>query len=134
MQYRGTVNEVELIGWMGQDPEMRFTPQGTAVTIISVATKRPSHADSEPKTDWIAVEAWEKLAEQINTHLRKGSRVRVVGHLVTSSWEDRESGQRRSKMVVRAESVLFLDSRSRDAAESADEDLDPALLAEGMPF
>ena len=134
MQFRGAVNEVELIGWMGQDPEMRFTAQGTAVTTISVATKRPSHANGEIKTDWMAVEAWERLAEQITTHLRKGSRVRVNGHLVTSSREDRESGQRRSKMVVRAESVLFLDSRSRDAAESADEDLDPALLAEGMPF
>ena len=85
MEYRGTVNTVELIGWLGQDPEMRFTPQGTAVTTISVATKRPSHANGEIKTDWITVEAWEKLAEQINTHLRKGSRVRVVGYLVTSS-------------------------------------------------
>ena len=112
MQYRGTVNEVELIGWMDQDPEMRYTPQGIAVTTISVATKRPSHANGEIKTEWIQVEAWERLAEQINTHLRKGSRVRVNGHLVTSSWEDRESGQRRSKMVVRAESVLFLDGRA----------------------
>ena len=130
MQYRGTVNEVELIGWMGQDPEVRFTAQGTAVTTISVATKRPSHANGEIKTDWIQVEARVKLAEQITTHLRKGSRVRVVGHLVTSSWEDRENGARRSKMIVRAESVLFLDSRpvAPESAELAEE------LVEDLPF
>ena len=130
MQYRGTVNEVELIGWIGQDPEMRYTPQGTAVTTISVATKRPSHANGEIKTDWITVEAWEKLAEQINSNLRKGSRVRVNGHLVTSSWEDRESGQRRSKLVVRADRVLFLDSRpaAPESEELAEE------LVEHLPF
>ena len=130
MQYRGTVNEVELIGWMGQDPEMRFTPQGTAVVTISVATKRPSHANGEIKTDWITVEAWERLAEQINESLRKGSRVRVSGHLVTSSWEERESGQRRSKMVVRAESVLFLDGRASSETEDrlGDEQLEEMPL------
>jgi single-strand DNA-binding protein len=127
MQYRGTVNEVEVIGWMGQDPEMRFTPQGTAVVSISVATKRPSHANGEIKTDWIAIEAWERLAEQINTHLRKGSRVRVAGHLVTSSWEDRQTGQRRFKMVVRADSVLFL-----DGVASAEEDMGEQELAEEL--
>jgi single-strand DNA-binding protein len=130
MQFRGTVNEVEVIGWMGSDPEMRFTPQGTAVVTITVATKRPSHATGEIKTDWIQVEAWEKLAEQINTHLRKGSRVRVRGYLVSSSWEDRESGQRRSKMVVRAESVLFLDGRASTETENL---LEEEQLEE-MPF
>ena len=130
MQFRGTVNEVELIGWIGQDPEMRFTPQGAAVTTLSLATKRPSHANGEIKTDWITVEAWEKLAEQINSNLRKGSRVRVVGHLVTSSWEDRESGQRRFKMIVRADRVLFLDSRpaAPEGEELAEE------LVEDLPF
>ena len=130
MQFRGTVNEIELIGWIGQDPEMRFTAQGTAVTTMTVATKRTSHANGEIKTDWITVEAWEKLAEQINTHLRKGSRVRVVGHLVTSSWEDRESGQRRLKMIIRADRVLFLDNRpmAPDGEELAEE------LVEDLPF
>ena len=113
MQYRGTVNEVELIDWIGQDPEMRYTPQGTAVTTISVATKWPNHANGEIKTDWIAVEAWEKLAEQ-----------------VTSSWEDRESGQRRSKMLVRADNVLFLDGRASSETENLleEEQLEEILL------
>ena len=130
MQFRGTVNEVEIIGWMGQDPEMRFTPQGTPVVTISVATKRPSHANGEIKTDWIVIEAWAKLAEQINANLRKGSRVRVVGHLVTSAWEDRESGQRRFKMIVRADRVLFLDNRptAPEGEELAEE------LVEDLPF
>jgi single-strand DNA-binding protein len=128
MQYRGTVNEVEVIGWMGQDPEMRYTPQGTPVVSISVATKRPSHANGEIKTDWIAIEAWEKLAEQINNNLRKGSRVRVAGHLVTSSWEDRETGARRSKMVVRADSVLFLDGVATAEEHMVQEELAEELI------
>jgi single-strand DNA-binding protein len=126
MQFQGTANNVEIIGWLGADPEQRFIPSGAAVTSFSVATKRPSHSGGEPKTEWIPVEAWERLAELIARHLHKGSRVRVVGLLTTRSWEDRETGQRRSRMVVRAENVLFLDARQpldEDKAEEAMETL-----------
>jgi single-strand DNA-binding protein len=97
MQFQGTANNVEIIGWLGADPEQRFIPNGAAVTSFSVATKRPSHSGGEPKTEWIPVEAWERLAEVIARHLHKGSRVRVTGMLIIRSWEDRETGQRRSR-------------------------------------
>ena len=120
---KGTVNRVELVGWVGADPEQRFIPSGAAVISFRVATKRwAGRSDDGSRavdTDWTAVEAWEKLAEQCGRFLRKGSRVRVVGSLHTQSWEDRESGQKRYKTLVRAEEVLFLDARQERAAEAA---------------
>ena len=73
---------------------------------------------------------WEKLAERCAQSLHKGSRGRVVGSLHTQSWEDRESGQKRYKTLVRAEEVLFLDARQERAAEA--EAL--AEVAEDLPF
>jgi single-strand DNA-binding protein len=130
MQYRGTVNSFEAIGWLGNDPELRYTPSGAAVANFGVATKRPSHTDGE-KTEWIPVECWEQLAEVIARHLHKGSRVRVVGLLTTRSWEDRESGHRRSKMVIRAEDVLFLDARQPLVQNEAEATIE---IAEDLPF
>jgi single-strand DNA-binding protein len=132
-QIKGTVNRVELVGWIGAEPEQRFIPSGTAVCSFRVATKRWSGRSDDGsrtvETDWTTVEAWEKLAERCAQSLHKGSRVRVVGSLHTRSWEDRESGQKRYKTVIRAEEVLFLDARPElDAAEAAEE------AVEDLPF
>ncbi len=131
---KGTVNRVELVGWIGAEPEQRFIPSGAAVISFRVATKRwVGRSDDGSRTvdtDWTAVEAWEKLADQCGRFLHKGSRVRVVGSLHTQSWEDRESGQKRYKTLVRAEEVLFLDTRQEQAAETeAVEE-----LVEALPF
>src|SRR5215210_9212700 len=131
---KGTVNRVELVGWIGAEPEQRFIPSGAAVISFRVATKRwAGRSDDGSRTvdtDWTAVEAWEKLAEQCGRFLHKGSRVRVVGSLHTQSWEDRESGQKRFKTVVRPEDVLFLNTRERaqDEAEAVEE------AVEDLPF
>ena len=130
---KGTVNRVELVGWIGAEPEQRFIPSGTAVCSFRVATKRWSGRSDDGsrtvETDWTTVEVWEKLAERCAQFLHKGSRVRVVGSLHTQSWEDRESGQKRYKTLVRAEEVLFLDARPEQAAEAATEE-----LVEDLPF
>jgi single-strand DNA-binding protein len=114
-QIKGTVNRVELVGWIGAEPEQRFLPSGAAVCNFRVATKRWAGRGEDGsrtvETDWTPVEAWEKLAEVCTRVLHKGSRVRVAGSLHTRSWEDRETGQKRFKTVVRAEEVLFLDAR-----------------------
>jgi single-strand DNA-binding protein len=114
-QIKGTVNRVELIGWTGDAPEQRLLASGTAVVSFSVATKRfgPKNEEGERtyETDWTNVEAWERVAASCARYLHKGSRVRVIGTLHTRSWEDKESGQRRWKTVVRAEEVLFLDAK-----------------------
>lgn len=114
-QIKGTVNRVELIGWTGDSPEQRLLASGTAVVSFSVATRRigakNDAGDWTYETDWTNVEAWDRVAAQCVRYLHKGSRVRVIGTLQTRSWEDKESGQRRWKTVVRAEEVLFLDAR-----------------------
>ena len=131
---KGTVNRVELVGWIGAEPEQRFIPSGAAVISFRVATKRWAGRNDDGSrlvdTDWTAVEAWEKLADQCGRFLHKGSRVRVVGSLHTQSWEDRESGQKRYKTLVRAEEVLFLDTRQEQAtATQAVEE-----MVEALPF
>lgn len=112
---KGTMNRVELLGNLGADPEMRFTPGGTAVCKFRVATKRHAGRNAagerEFETDWTTVEAWDRLAERCSAALHKGSRVMVVGSLRTDVWEDRETGHRRSKMFVRADEIVFLDPR-----------------------
>ena len=132
-QIKGTVNRVELVGWIGAEPEQRFLPSGAAVCNFRVATKRWAGRSEDGsrtvETDWTPVEAWEKLAEVCTRVLHKGSRVRVTGSLHTRSWEDRETGQKRFKTVVRAEEVLFLDARQEpQAAEAAVE------VTEDLPF
>ncbi len=117
-QIKGTVNRVELIGWLGNDPNQRFLPSGVGVCDFDVATKRVGSRGEDGEwtyeTEWTTVEAWESLGDMCQEHLRKGSRVRVVGSLRTRSWEDKETSARRSKTVVRAEDVLFLDSRDEE--------------------
>jgi single-strand DNA-binding protein len=132
-QVKGTVNRVELVGWIGADPEQRFIPSGTAVCNFRVATNRLSGrseaGERAVEAEWTTVEAWDKLAEQCAQFLHKGSRVRVTGSLMTRTWEDRETGQKRSKTVVRADDVLFLGARERTQSEASAEE-----AVEDLPF
>jgi single-strand DNA-binding protein len=112
---RGTVNYVELIGWLGNEPEERYTPSGVPIAEFSVATKRPGSRNEDGSwnydTDWLDVVAWDQLAETAVANLRKGSRVRITGSLRTDTWEDRE-GNKRKRVLVRADDIMFLDTRS----------------------
>src|SRR5215467_869246 len=136
-QVKGTVNRVELVGWIGAEPEQRFIPSGTAVCNFRIATNRLAGRNEAGErlveAEWTTVEAWDKLAEQCGRFIRKGSRVRVTGSLQTQSWEDRETGQKRYKTVVRADEVLFLGPRqgTQDAAEAVEETTE---AAEALPF
>lgn len=121
---RGTVNYVELIGWLGNEPEQRYTPSGVAIAEFSVATKRLGNRNEDGSwnydTDWLDVVAWDQLAETAVANLRKGSRVRVTGSLRTDTWEDRD-GNKRKRVMVRADDIMFLDSRSTlDESASGD--------------
>jgi len=110
------LNKVQLTGRLGADPEMRFTPQGHAVTTFRVASNRSwRSADGEPheETEWFRVVAWNKLAEICNQFLSKGARVYVEGRLQTRQWQDQE-GQTRYLSEVVANDVIILDTR-RDA-------------------
>ena len=120
----GTLNKVMIIGSVGRDPEGRYTPAGTPVTTFSVATNRRSKEGGE-ETEWFTVVAWEKLAETCNTYLTKGQKVYVEGRLQTRTWEDKE-GQKKSKVEVIANQVLFLSPKANGHGE---ED-----TADEMPF
>ena len=104
-----TVNKVELLGRVGAQPEMRYTPGGTAVTRLSLATDRRKQ-DGEKDTDWHDVVCWAKQAEAVNQYVEKGNRIYVAGRLVQNSWQA-EDGQRRRRTEVHAREVVFLDSR-----------------------
>jgi len=109
-----TLNKVMIIGNVGTDPEMRFTPNGSPVTTFRVATNWVyTTPDGERKqdTEWFTVVAWNRLAENCNQFLTKGQRVYAEGRLRTHTWEGQD-GQRRSRSEVIANRVLFLDRQA----------------------
>ena len=117
------LNKVQFTGRLGADPEMRYTPQGHAVTIFRVASNRSwrsSDGNSHEDTEWFRVVAWNKLAEVCNEYLAKGLRVYVEGRLQTRQWRDQE-GQTRYSTEVIANDMIILDSR-RDATPSNEEE------------
>ena len=96
-QGRGTLNKVILIGRLGADPELKYTPSGRANTTINVATNRYwKDQDGTPKekTEWHRVVAWSKMAEIVGEYLKKGSNVYIEGRLQTRSWDD-DNGMKR---------------------------------------
>ena len=105
-----TINKVELLGRVGTDPEMSYTPGGTAVTKLRLATDR-YRKDGEDETDWHNIVCWSKTAEAVNEYVGKGDRIYVAGRLVQNSWES-DDGQRRHRTEVHASEVVFLDSRN----------------------
>lgn len=108
------LNKVMIIGNIGTDPEMRFTPNGNPVTSFRMATSR-NYTDSEggrkQETEWFDVVTWNRLAESCNQFLTKGQRAYVEGRLRTRTWEGQD-GQRRSRIEIIASRVLFLDRRA----------------------
>lgn len=108
------LNRVMMIGRLGQDPEMRYTGQGAAVTQMRLAVNRRvrAGADGEQReeTDWFTVVAWERLAETCSQYLAKGSRVYFEGRLQTRSWEGQD-GQKRYATEIIASDMIMLDSR-----------------------
>ena len=114
--------QITLIGNLGRDPEMRYTPSGVAVTNFSVATSRSwtgQDGQRQDKTVWFRVAAWDRQAETCNQYLTKGQRVLVVGELEEpSTWTDRE-GNTRASLEVRARTVRFLNSRAENEALAA---------------
>ncbi|NQU30060.1 MAG: single-stranded DNA-binding protein [Anaerolineae bacterium] len=112
-----------LVGNLGNDPEMRYTPNGQAVTNLSIATNRQYTANSGEKvkeTTWFRVSVWGKQAEACNTYLKKGSKVLVEGRMTADSatggpriWTAND-GSPRASFEVTAQTVRFLSSRSDD--------------------
>lgn len=101
-----SINQVILMGRLTRDPEQRTTPSGRTVVSFSIAVDRVGQDD---QVDFFDVTAWEKLGELVMQYLAKGRRVLVQGRLRQDSWEDKETGKRRSRVEVTASDVTFLD-------------------------
>ncbi len=108
------LNKVLIIGALGSEPEMRYTPSGKPVTSFSVAVSRgwrTSEGERKEATEWFNVVSWGNLAEICNQHLRKGSQVYIEGRLQTRSWED-GGGIKHYRTELVANEMIILDGRS----------------------
>ena len=106
-------NKVILMGNLTRDPELRYTPKGTAIARIGLAVNRVWRTETgETKEDvlFIDVEAFSRQAETVGQYLKKGSPILVEGRLRLDTWDDKQTNQKRSKILVTAENVRFLGS------------------------
>ena len=118
---RGSVNKVILIGNLGSDPELKYTPSGAAVTNFNVATNEvwnDKDGNKQERTEWHRVVLWRKLAEIAGEYLKKGSKVYLEGRLQTRSWEDKDGVKRYTTEVV-ADNMTMLDAKSEDGDSSS---------------
>jgi len=112
------LNKVMLIGYLGRDPEMRYTPSGKSVASFSIACDhswKSSDGEKHTETDWFNVIAWGELAEICNQYLSKGNQAYIEGRIQTRTWQDNEGKQRKSVDIV-AQQVLLLNSKNKDTS------------------
>ncbi len=105
-----SINKVMLIGRLGQDPELKYTPSGSAVCNFSLATSESwtdKSGQKQEKTEWHRIVVWGKLAELCNQYLAKGRQAFIEGSLQTRQWEDKQ-GQKRYTTEINARNVQFL--------------------------
>jgi len=123
-----SVNKVILIGNLTRDPELRYTPQGSAVVSFVVATNREWNMDGVKKevVDFHSVVAWNKLAELCGQLLSKGSKVYVEGRLQTRDWTDTEGVKKYKTEVVIDEMIILSNKRSSNGAAPSSEEESPA--------
>ena len=109
---KGSVNKVILIGNLGKDPEVRYTPNGLAVANITIATteswKDKTSGENTERTEWHRVVLYSRLAEIVGEYLRKGSKVFIEGRLQTRKWQDKTSGQDRYTTEIVADTLEML--------------------------
>lgn len=118
-----SLNKCMIIGNLGRDPEMRYTPSGQAVTQFSVATNRnfrDPQGEWQSETEWFRVVVWADQAERAAEQLRKGHKVYIEGRLQTRQWED-QTGNKRYTTELIAQRVQSLERRDRDEGASFEE-------------
>jgi single-strand DNA-binding protein len=122
------LNKIMIIGRLGRDPEMRYTPSGRPVTSFTVATSRmwnTSEGERRVETEWFNVVAWSNLAEICKQHLSKGQQVYIEGRLQTRNWDDSEGNKHTSIEIVANEMIILSERREAEGsseAESIEED------------
>ena len=136
------LNKIMLIGNLGRDPEMNYTPSGVAVTKFSLAVSRTYKASSGEKrdeTEWFNIVAWNKLAETCNSYLRKGNKIYIEGRLTTRKYTDK-NGVERTAIDVIANEMEMLTPKTQSTSSSEGflaggaDDIDPLGDLEDHPF
>ena len=116
-----SVNKVTLLGNLGKDPEVKFTPQGTAVAKLTLATNeryKDKEGQWQDRTEWHNIVLWQRLAEIAGEYLKKGSKVYIEGRLQTRSWEDKQTNQKRYMTEVVANDLVLLGGRGEGSGDS----------------
>jgi single-strand DNA-binding protein len=132
-----SLNKLMIIGNLGADPEMKFTPNGSPTTTFNVAVSRKfasgENKEMKTETEWFQVSTWNKLAEICNQHAKKGARVFAMGRCKLNKWTD-QGGQNHARLVLVADSVLFLDRKTDSIPQSNSEAIEeiPAEVEGGQ--
>ncbi|MBW1887461.1 MAG: single-stranded DNA-binding protein [Deltaproteobacteria bacterium] len=123
------VNKVILVGRLGRDPEVRYTPNGVAIANFSIATseewKDKDTGEKQERTEWHRIVAWRRLGEICGEYLHKGSQVYIEGRLQTRDWEDRDGNKRYTTEIV-AQNMQMLGKPSREGRAESQEEQHPA--------
>jgi len=117
-----SVNKVILIGNLGKDPEVKYTPQGTPVAKFSLATNerfKDKDGNWQDRTEWHNIVLWQRLAEIAGQYLKKGSKVYIEGRLRTDSWDDKQSGQKKYMTQIVGNDIVLLSGRGEGGGDSA---------------
>ena len=115
-----SVNKVILVGNLGKDPEVKYTPQGTPVAKITLATNeryKDKDGNWQDRTEWHNVVLWQRLAEIAGEYLKKGGKVYIEGRLQTRSWDDKQTGQKKYMTEVVANDLVLLGGRSEGSGD-----------------
>ena len=131
-----TMNKMLVIGNLGRDPEMRYTPSGQAVTNFTVATNykyTTSDGEQREETEWFRISVWGRQAESCNQYLSKGRKVYVEGRLKSRTYETSD-GQTRFSNEIFATDVRFLGGRAEEGAPDSEQALDAGIEADDLPF
>ena len=133
---RSGINKVILVGNLGQDPEVKYTAGGAAVTTLILATseswKDKDTGSDQEKTEWHRVVLWRRLAEIAGEYLKKGSKVYIEGQLQTRKWE--QDGQTRYTTEVVGRDMQFLDSRGSSSSDgSSYDDINQDMSSQNLP-
>ena len=131
------LNKVMLIGHLGRDPEMRYTPSGRPVTTFTVATSRSwntTEGERRTETEWFNIVAWGNLAEICKQYLNKGQQVYIEGRLQTRRWEDSEGGKHTSVEVVASEMMILGDRRDSNHSHITENSEADPIEEDEYPF
>jgi single-strand DNA-binding protein len=139
-----SVNKVILVGNVGQDPEVKYMPSGVPVARVSLATDerfKDKNDQWQDRTAWHSIVAWQRLAEIVGEYVRKGTKLYIEGKLQTTSWQDRQSGEKKYRIEIVARDLVLLGSRedgqniaAQYASHESDTEPAPAVVDDDIPF